>query len=86
MVWASLPAWAGSGSRALLFGQKHKFDVQPETIVVASDVGHALQARAVPVLQPTKRAAGYSKPHLGGDVEGRAPRRRRCLETRAHAR
>jgi 20S proteasome alpha/beta subunit len=44
-------AWAGSGSRAVLYDLEQMFDAQPETIVEAGDVGRALQARVVPVLQ-----------------------------------
>ncbi len=43
-------AWAGSGSRAVLYDLEQMFDAQPETIVEASDVGRALQSRVVPVL------------------------------------
>ncbi|MBX7454937.1 proteasome protein [Mycolicibacterium sp. 3033] len=44
-------AWAGSGSRAVLYDLEQIFDSQPETIVEAGDVGRALQTRVVPVLQ-----------------------------------
>ncbi|MGE2712787.1 proteasome protein [Mycolicibacterium litorale] len=44
-------AWGGSGSRAVLYDLERLFDAQPETIVEARDVGRALQARVVPVLE-----------------------------------
>ncbi|BBZ61668.1 Ntn hydrolase family protein [Mycolicibacterium monacense] len=44
-------AWGGSGSRAVLYDLEQLFDAQPETIVEAKDVGRALQARVVPVLE-----------------------------------
>jgi proteasome beta subunit len=44
-------AWAGSGSRAVLWDLEQTFDAQPETIVEANDVGRALQTRVVPILQ-----------------------------------
>ncbi|CAJ1584446.1 proteasome protein [[Mycobacterium] wendilense] len=43
-------AWGGSGSRAVLYDLEQLFGAEPESILEADDVGRALQARAVPVL------------------------------------
>ena len=44
-------AWGGSGSRAVLHELEKMFGAHPETIVEADDVGRALQAQVVPVLE-----------------------------------
>ena len=44
-------AWGGSGSRAVLYDLEQKFDSEPDAIIEADDIGHALQARVVPVLK-----------------------------------
>jgi proteasome beta subunit len=44
-------AWGGSGSRAVLHDLEQIFDAEPDTIVEASDIGHALQERVLPVLK-----------------------------------
>jgi proteasome beta subunit len=44
-------AWGGSGSRAVLYDVEQIFNAEAEAVVEAKDVGHALQARVVPVLK-----------------------------------
>lgn len=44
-------AWGGSGSRAVLYDLEQIFDAEPDTIVEAADIGHALQERVLPVLK-----------------------------------
>ena len=44
-------AWGGSGSRAVLYDLEQIFDAEADAIVEASDVGHALQQRVLPVLE-----------------------------------
>jgi proteasome beta subunit len=44
-------AWGGSGSRAVLYDLERIFDAEAEAIIEASDVGHALQQRVLPVLK-----------------------------------
>ncbi len=44
-------AWGGSGSRAVLYDLEQIFDAEAEAIVEASDVGHAVQQRVLPVLE-----------------------------------
>lgn len=44
-------AWGGSGSRAVLYDVEQKFDSEPDAIIEAEDIGHALQARVVPLLK-----------------------------------
>ena len=44
-------AWGGSGSRAVLYDVEQIFDAEAEAVVQAENVGHALQARVVPVLK-----------------------------------
>ncbi|OBF92515.1 proteasome protein [Mycobacterium sp. 852002-51152_SCH6134967] len=44
-------AWGGSGSRAVLYDLEQIFDNEPDAIVEAPDIGHALQARVLPVLK-----------------------------------
>ena len=44
-------AWGGSGSRAVLHDLEQIFDAEADAIVEASDIGHALQQRVLPVLE-----------------------------------
>ena len=44
-------AWGGSGSRAVLYDVEQIFTAEAEAIVEAREVGHAIQARVVPVLK-----------------------------------
>lgn len=44
-------AWGGSGSRAVLYDIERIFDKEPDAIVEANDIGHALQGRVLPVLE-----------------------------------
>lgn len=44
-------AWGGSGSRAVLYDVEQIFTAEAEAIVEAQEVGHAIQARVVPVLK-----------------------------------
>ncbi|SEH88800.1 20S proteasome, alpha and beta subunits [Mycolicibacterium rutilum] len=44
-------AWGGSGSRAVLYDLERIFGAEADAIVEASDVGHALQERVLPVLK-----------------------------------
>ncbi|MFV9633735.1 proteasome protein [Mycobacterium neumannii] len=44
-------AWGGSGSRAVLYDLEQIFDNEPDAIVEAPDIGHALQGRVLPVLK-----------------------------------
>ena len=44
-------AWGGSGSRAVLYDLEQIFDAEPDGIVEAPDIGHALQERVLPVLR-----------------------------------
>ncbi|MGE2720313.1 proteasome protein [Mycolicibacterium celeriflavum] len=44
-------AWGGSGSRAVLYDLEQIFDNEPDSIVEAPDIGHALQGRVLPVLK-----------------------------------
>lgn len=44
-------AWGGSGSRAVLYDLEQIFDNEPDSIMEAPDVGHALQSRVLPVLK-----------------------------------
>lgn len=44
-------AWGGSGSRAVLYDLEQIFDNEPDAIVEAPDIGHALQGRVLPVLE-----------------------------------
>ncbi len=44
-------AWGGSGSRAVLYDLEQIFGSEPESILEADDIGRALQARTVPVLE-----------------------------------
>jgi 20S proteasome alpha/beta subunit len=47
----SRAAWGGSGSRAVLYDLEQIFNAEADAIVEASDVGHALQQRILPVLK-----------------------------------
>lgn len=44
-------AWGGSGSRAVLYDLEQIFGNEPDSIVEARDIGHALQGRVLPVLE-----------------------------------
>ena len=44
-------AWGGSGSRAVLYDLEQIFTDEPDSILEAKNVGHALQARILPVLK-----------------------------------
>lgn len=44
-------AWGGSGSRAVLYDLEQIFDAEPDAIIEAPDIGHALQGRVLPVLK-----------------------------------
>jgi 20S proteasome alpha/beta subunit len=44
-------AWGGSGSRAVLYDLEQIFNAEADAIVEASDVGHALQQKVLPVLE-----------------------------------
>ena len=44
-------AWGGSGSRAVLYDIEQIFHDEAEAVMEAKDVGHAIQAKALPVFQ-----------------------------------
>lgn len=44
-------AWGGSGSRAVLYDVEQIFNSEPDAVVEAPDIAHALQARVLPVLK-----------------------------------
>ncbi|ADT98831.1 MULTISPECIES: hypothetical protein [Mycolicibacterium] len=44
-------AWGGSGSRAVLYDVEQVFSREPDSILEAKDIGHALQARILPILK-----------------------------------
>ena len=44
-------AWGGSGSRAVLYDVEQIFNNEAEAVMDAKNIGHALQARVLPVLQ-----------------------------------
>ena len=44
-------AWGGSGSRAVLYDVEQILNAEAEAVVEARNLGHALQARVVPVLK-----------------------------------
>lgn len=44
-------AWGGSGSRAVLYDIEQVFTDEPDSILEAKNLGHALQARIVPILK-----------------------------------
>ncbi|MDF2825162.1 MAG: hypothetical protein K0R68_2570, partial [Mycobacterium sp.] len=41
-------AWGGSGSRAVLYDIEQIFHDEAEAVMEAKDVGHAIQAKALP--------------------------------------
>ncbi|MDT5011467.1 MAG: proteasome beta subunit [Mycobacterium sp.] len=59
-------AWGGSGSRAVLYDLKQIFDTEPDAVIEAPDIGHALQQRVLPVLQ-------HHYAHFIEDVPGGKP-------------
>lgn len=44
-------AWGGSGSRAVLYDIEQIFNDEADAVIEAKNIGHALQARAVPVFK-----------------------------------
>ncbi len=44
-------AWGGSGSRAVLYDVEQIFDAEAEAVIEAKNIGHALQARILPVFK-----------------------------------
>ncbi|VEG56509.1 20S proteasome subunit alpha or beta [Mycolicibacterium aurum] len=44
-------AWGGSGSRAVLYDIEQVFTDEPDSILEAKNLGHALQARILPILK-----------------------------------
>ncbi|BBY76543.1 hypothetical protein MPRF_34420 [Mycolicibacterium parafortuitum] len=44
-------AWGGSGSRSVLHDVEQVFSAEPEAILQSENIGHALQARVVPILK-----------------------------------
>ncbi|OBI81658.1 proteasome protein [Mycobacterium asiaticum] len=44
-------AWGGSGSRAVLYDLEQIFKAEAESVVEATNIGHALQARVLPVFK-----------------------------------
>ncbi|MDT5184031.1 MAG: proteasome beta subunit [Mycobacterium sp.] len=44
-------AWGGSGSRAVLYDLEQIFNAEPDAVVEAPNIGHALQERVLPVLK-----------------------------------
>ena len=44
-------AWGGSGSRAVLYDIEQIFNDEADAVIEAKNVGHALQARVLPVLK-----------------------------------
>ena len=44
-------AWGGSGSRAVLYDVEQIFTDEPDSILEAKNVGHAMQARILPILK-----------------------------------
>lgn len=44
-------AWGGSGSRAVLYDIEQIFNDEADAIIEAKNIGHALQARVLPVLK-----------------------------------
>jgi 20S proteasome alpha/beta subunit len=44
-------AWGGSGSRAVLYDVEQVFTAEPDAILQADNIGHALQARILPILE-----------------------------------
>jgi proteasome beta subunit len=62
-------AWGGSGSRAVLSDLEAMFDANPDAVVEAKDVGHALQDAVLPVL---KRHYATFIPEVPGKPAGGA--------------
>lgn len=44
-------AWGGSGSRAVLYDVEQLFTAQPDAVLEAANVGHAIQERVLPILK-----------------------------------
>lgn len=44
-------AWGGSGSRAVLYDVEQVFTAQPDAVLEAANVGHAIQERVLPILK-----------------------------------
>ncbi|MGE2834814.1 proteasome protein [Mycobacterium sp. SMC-4] len=44
-------AWGGSGSRAVLYDVEQVFNDEADAIIEAKNIGHALQARVLPILK-----------------------------------
>lgn len=44
-------AWGGSGSRAVLYDVEQVFTDEPDSILEAKNLGHAMQARILPILK-----------------------------------
>lgn len=44
-------AWGGSGSRAVLYDVEQIFTDEPDSILEAKNLGHAMQARILPILK-----------------------------------
>lgn len=42
-------AWGGSGSRAVLYDVEQTFDSESDAVVEAKNIGHAIQARVLPI-------------------------------------
>jgi proteasome beta subunit len=42
-------AWGGSGSRAVLYDVEQTFDSEADAVVEAKNIGHAMQARLLPI-------------------------------------
>ncbi|CAN5454739.1 hypothetical protein BH11ACT6_BH11ACT6_46420 [soil metagenome] len=42
-------AWGGSGSRAVLYDVEQTFDAEADAVVEATNIGHAIQARMLPI-------------------------------------
>lgn len=43
--------WGGSGSRAVLYDIEQLFNTEPDAILEAPDIGHALQERVLPIFK-----------------------------------
>jgi len=42
-------AWGGSGSRAVLYDVEQTFDAEADAVMEATNIGHAMQARLLPI-------------------------------------
>ena len=60
-------AWGGSGARAVLTELEGMFDANPDAVVEAADVGHALQDAVLPVL---RRHYANFIPEVPGQAKG----------------